>query len=131
MQGTSTLILVEEKKNLIKKENDTINHTIHRYFTLETLNWENRHSFECSSLLFSYSIRIKGYMSNLGPQIRHNQHHTLLHRKEQPYSQFVLHMHDKQSTIYTCNNIFFTSLYDLTQHLFIGFTPRKSLNVPT
>jgi hypothetical protein len=56
MHDTSTLILAKEKKNLIKKENDIRNHTLHRDFTLLTLNRENQHSFERSSLLFSYSI---------------------------------------------------------------------------
>jgi hypothetical protein len=39
-------------------------------------------------------------MSNLGPYLRHNRHHTLLHRQEQPCSQFSLHMYDQQPTIY-------------------------------
>jgi hypothetical protein len=72
MQSTSKPILVEEKNNLIKNENDISNHTIHQDFTPEILNWENQHSFERSALLLSYSIRIKGYMSNLGPHLRHN-----------------------------------------------------------
>ena len=79
MKDNSTLILVEEKKNLIKNENDTRNHTVHRDFTLETLNRENQHSLESSSLLLSYSFGIKGYMSKIGAHLRHNQHHTLLH----------------------------------------------------
>jgi hypothetical protein len=36
-------------------------------------------------------------MPNLGPHLRHNQHHTLLHKKEQPFSQIGLHTHDQQS----------------------------------
>jgi hypothetical protein len=131
MEDTSTLILAEEKNNLIKNVNYTSNHIVHRDFTLVTLNRENQHSFECSSLLLSYSFRIKGYMSNLGPHLRHNQHHTLLHMQEQPYSQFGLHMHDQQPTIYTCNIIFFISLYGLTTRLFIGFTIGKTLNIGT
>ena len=50
-------------------------------------------------------------MSNLGPQLRHNRHHTLLHRQEQPYSQLGSHMHDQQPTLthaLTCKS----SLYD-------------------
>jgi hypothetical protein len=37
MKDTSTLILEEEKNNLIKNVNDTSNHTVHRDFTLEPL----------------------------------------------------------------------------------------------
>jgi hypothetical protein len=131
MKCTSTLILAEEKNNLIKKENDTSNHTVHRDFTPETLNQENQNSFENYYLLLTYSIRIKGYISNLGPHLRHNRRHTLLYRQEKPCSQFSLHMHDKQPTIYRCNNIFFISLYGLTQNLFIEFTTRKTLNIGT
>ena len=35
-------------------------------------------------------------MSNLGPHLRHNRHHTLLPMQEQPCSQIGLHMHDQQ-----------------------------------
>jgi hypothetical protein len=129
MQGTSKLILAEEKKNLINNSNDTSNHIIHLDFTLETLNQENQHSFECSSLLLSYSFIIKGYMSNLGPHLRHNRHCIFLHKKEQPCSQFVLHMHDQKPMIYTYNNIFYVSLYDLTTCLFIGFTKGKTVKI--
>jgi hypothetical protein len=68
-------------------------------------------------------------MSNLGPHLRHNRHHTLLHGKEQPYSQFDLHMHDRKPTIYTYIIIFCIILYDLTTCLFIGFTTGKTLNI--
>jgi hypothetical protein len=95
MNDTSTIILVEEKNNLIKNGNDTI----HQDFTMETLNWEKQNIFERSSLFFSYSIIIKCYMSNLGPHLRHNRHHTLLHMKEKPCSEFDLHMHDQQPTL--------------------------------
>jgi hypothetical protein len=40
MKYSSTLILAEGKKNLIKKENDIRNHIVHRDVTLETLNRE-------------------------------------------------------------------------------------------
>jgi hypothetical protein len=130
MKDTSTLILAEKKKNLIKNTNDTSNHTVHQDFTLESVNRENQHSFVCSSLLLSYSIRIKGYMSNLGPHLRHNQHHTLLHVQEQPCSQSSLHMHEQQPTSkdYSKEIDLFISLYGLTTLPFIGFTIRKTLN---
>jgi hypothetical protein len=70
-------------------------------------------------------------MSKLGPHLRHNRHHILLHMEEQPCSQFVLHMHDQQHMIYICISIFCISLYDLTTCLFIGFTIRKTLNIGT
>jgi hypothetical protein len=70
-------------------------------------------------------------MSNLGPHLRHNRHHTLLHRQVQPCSQFGLHMHDQQPTIYTCNRIFCISLYSLTTRLVIGFTTSKTLKFGT
>ena len=38
-------------------------------------------------------------MSNLGPHLRHNQHHTLFPLQEQPCSQFDLHLHDQQPMI--------------------------------
>jgi hypothetical protein len=91
----------------------TRNHTIHRDFTLETLNRENQHSFGHFSLLLSYSFKIKGYMSNLGPHLRHNRHHTLLHKKEQPCNQIGLHMHDQQPTLthsLTCKSVFYDHL---------------------
>jgi hypothetical protein len=72
MQGTSTLILTKEKKNLTKNVNETRNHIVHRDFTVEPLTERNQHSFEHSTLLLSYSIRIKCYMPNLGPHLRHN-----------------------------------------------------------
>jgi hypothetical protein len=40
-------------------------------------------------------------MSNLGPHLRHNQHHTLFLMQEQPYSQSVLHVHDQQPMIFS------------------------------
>jgi hypothetical protein len=138
MHDTSTLILAEEKKNLIKKASDTSNHMVHRDFTLETLNQENQHSFERFALLLSYSIKIKGYMSNLGPHLRHNRHHTLLHRKEQPCSQIDLHMHDQQTTLthaLTCKSVFFNHIQQ--QPLQPYNTPlyrlynRKTLNIVT
>jgi hypothetical protein len=98
MRNTSTLILVEEKKNLIKNVNETSNHTVHGDFTMETLNQENQHSFDPSSLLFYYLIRIKGYMSNLHPHLKHNRFHTLFLAQEQPCSQSNLHMHDQKPT---------------------------------
>jgi hypothetical protein len=72
MWDISTLILATEKNNLIRKENDISNHTVHGYVTLETINWENQHSFEFYDIFLSYSIIIKGYMSNLGPHLRYN-----------------------------------------------------------
>jgi hypothetical protein len=51
---------------------------------------------EHSTLLLSYSFRIKGYMSNLGPHLRYNQHHNLFLTQGQPCSQFDLHLHDQQ-----------------------------------
>jgi hypothetical protein len=38
-------------------------------------------------------------MYNLGPHLRHNRHHTLFHKKEQPCIQFGLHMHYHQPTL--------------------------------
>ena len=38
-------------------------------------------------------------MSNLGPHLRHNRHHTFLYRKEQTCRQIGLHMHDQQPTL--------------------------------
>jgi hypothetical protein len=120
MQGTSTLILAEEKKNLIKNVNETRNHTVHRDFTLEPLTGRNQHSFEHSSLLLSYSIRIKGYMPNLGPHLRHNRHHTLFPVQEQPCSQIDLHMHDQQpipTHALTCiSALHFTLAFTALQH---------------
>ena len=112
----------------------TSNHTVHRDFTIETLNRKNQHSFECYALLFSYSFRIKGYMSNLGPHLRHNQHHNLLLMQEQPCSQFGLHLHDKQHTSRDFSKYWLSydsliSLYGLTTHLFIVFTLGKTLNI--
>jgi hypothetical protein len=37
MKDNFTLILAEEKNNLIKNVNETRNHKVHRYFTLEPL----------------------------------------------------------------------------------------------
>jgi hypothetical protein len=67
-------------------------------------------------------------MSNLGPHLRHNQHHTLLHEQEQPYSQSNLHLHDQQPTSkYWLSYDSLISLYDLTTRIFIGFTTGKTL----
>ena len=80
---------------------------------MEPLTGRNQHSFECSSLLLSYSIGIKCFMPNLGPHLRHNQHHTLFHRKEQTFSQIDLHMHDQQPTLthaLTCKRSFYDHL---------------------
>jgi hypothetical protein len=49
-------------------------------------------------------------MSSLGPHLRHNQHHTLLHVQEQPCSQFSLHIHDQQTTIYSIFTLSFMAL---------------------
>ena len=52
-------------------------------------------------------------MYNLGPHLRPNRHHTLLHRKEKPYSQFDLHIHDQQPTLthaLTCKSAFYDHL---------------------
>jgi hypothetical protein len=85
----------ERKKYLIKKVNDTTN----TQYT-KILPWKPKPGkptfLEHSSLLLSYSFRIKGYMSNLGPHLRHNRHHTLFLTQEQPCSQFNLHLHDQQ-----------------------------------
>ena len=62
-------------------------------------------------------------MSNFGPHLRHNQHHTLLPVQEKTCSQSSLHLHDQQPTIYSC-----ISHYGLTTCLFIGFTTGKPLN---
>jgi hypothetical protein len=85
----------ERKKYLIKKVNDKEN----TQYT-KILPWKPKPGkptfLEHSSLLLSYSFRIKGYMSNLGPHLRHNRHHTLFLTQEQPCSQFDLHLHDQQ-----------------------------------
>jgi hypothetical protein len=125
MQGNSTLILVEENKNLIETVNETNNHIVHQDFTLKPLIGRNQHSFECSSLFLSYSIRIKGYMPNLGPHLRQNRHHTLLHKQEQPCSQFGLHMHQHQPTI-TMHYHSCITIYRVTPCLFIRFTIGKT-----
>jgi len=96
MQGTSTLSLVEEKKNYNKNANEIRIHIIHRDFTLETLTRRNQHSFDRFTLLLSYSIRIKYYTPNLGPHLRHNRHHTLFSTQAQPSSQINLNIHDQQ-----------------------------------
>ena len=75
MRNTSTLNLAEERnKYLRNKVNDTTN-TMHKDFTLETQTGKPTF-IEHSALLFPYSFIIKGYMSNIGPHLRHNQHHT-------------------------------------------------------
>jgi hypothetical protein len=72
-------------------------------------------------------------MSNLGPQLRHNRHPTLLLVQEQPCSQFILHLHGQQSTSkylskdWLSYNSLIVSLYILTTCLFIGFTTGKTL----
>jgi hypothetical protein len=119
MRHTSTLNLAEErKKDIIKKVNDKTN-TQYTYI----LPWKPKLGkptfLECCSLLLSYSFRIKGYMSNLGPHLRHNQNHTLLLTQEQSCSQFVLHLHDQQPL----------RLQTLGLHaFFIGFTLGKTIN---
>jgi hypothetical protein len=84
----------EERFILNKKVNDKGN-TQYTYI----LPWKPKPGkptfLERFALLLSYSFKIKGYMSNLGPHLRHNQHHTFLLTKE-PCSQFVLHLHDQQ-----------------------------------
>jgi hypothetical protein len=72
-------------------------------------------------------------MSNLGPHLRHNRHHTLLLMQEQPCSQSVLHLHDQQPTSKDFSKYWLSydsliSLYGLTTCLFIGFTTGKTLN---
>jgi hypothetical protein len=72
-------------------------------------------------------------MSNFGPHLRHNRHHTLFIAQEQPCSQSDLHLHDQQSTSKYFSKdwlyyYLFISLYYLTTHLFIGFTIGKTLN---
>jgi hypothetical protein len=37
-------------------------------------------------------------MSNLGPHLRNNQHHTFIPSKDKKCSQSVLHLHDQQPT---------------------------------
>jgi len=63
-------------------------------------------------------------MSNLGPHLIQNRHHTLFLSQEQPCSQSGLHLHDQQPTYkYFSKDIdSFIRLYDLTTCLFIGFT---------
>ena len=75
MRNTYTLNLAEErKKDFNKKVNDKAN-TQYR----EVLPWKPKLRklafLEDSSLLLSYSIGIKGYMTNLIPHLRHNRHH--------------------------------------------------------
>jgi hypothetical protein len=72
-------------------------------------------------------------MSNLGPHLRHNRHHTLFPAQEQPCSQSGLHLHDQQPTSKYFSKDWLSydsliSLYGLTTHLFIGFTIGKTLN---
>jgi hypothetical protein len=62
-------------------------------------------------------------MSNLGPHLRHNRHHTLFHKEEQPCSQIVLHMHDQQRTLthaLTGKSVFYnhltTTTFTVLQH---------------
>ena len=95
MRNTSTLnVEKERKKYLIKKVNDKENT---RYTKI--LPWKpklRKPTFlELYAFLLSYSFRIKGYMDKLGPHLRHNQHHTILHTQEQPCNQFNLHLHDQ------------------------------------
>jgi hypothetical protein len=76
---------------------------------------------------------MKGYMSNLGPHLGHNRHHTLLLTQEQPCSEFDLHMHDQQPTHrdLSKDKLSYDSLirlYGLTTCLFICFTKGKNLN---
>jgi hypothetical protein len=96
MRHTSTLNLAEErKKDIIKKLNDKTNTQY-----IEILPWKPKMGkptfLEHYSLLLSYSFIIKGYMSNLGPRLRQNQHHTLLLTQEQHCIQFNLHLHEQQ-----------------------------------
>jgi hypothetical protein len=72
-------------------------------------------------------------MSNLGPHLRHNRHHTLFPVQEQPCSQSGLHLHDQQPTskYFSKDWLSYDSLiilYSLTTCLFIGFTIGKTLN---
>jgi hypothetical protein len=95
MRNTSTLNLEKErKKYLIKKVNDKENT---QYTNI--LPWKPKPRkptlLECSTLLLSHSFKIKGYMPNLGPHLRHNQHHTLLLYKRTT-NQFGLHLYDQQ-----------------------------------
>ena len=76
MKNTSTLNLVEErKKDLNKKVNDKENTQYTKILPLKPK--PGKPTFlEHSIVLFSYLFRIKGYMSSLGPHLRHNRHHT-------------------------------------------------------
>ena len=73
-------------------------------------------------------------MSNFGPYLRHNQHHTLFLVQEQPCSQSGLHLYDQQPTSKYFSKYWISKdssiiLYDLTTHLFIVFTTGKNLNI--
>jgi hypothetical protein len=72
MKNTSKLNLAEERmKNLIKKVNEKANTQYTHILPLKPK--PGKPTFlEISVLLLSYSFRIKGYMSNLGPHLRHN-----------------------------------------------------------
>jgi hypothetical protein len=136
MRHTSTLNLVEErKKDSIKKVNDNLQSNTQ--YT-EILPWKPKPGkpafLERSALLLSYSFRIKGYMSNLGPHLRHNRHHNLLLTQEQSCSQFNLHLHDEQPLNYILLAISHSSsknsrlAFTALQHaFFIGFTIGKTL----
>jgi hypothetical protein len=74
-------------------------------------------------------------MSNIVPHLRHNRHHTLLLKQEQPCSQFDLYLHDQQPLNYRLLEISHSSSKDYSlaftslQHaLFIGFTIGKNIN---
>jgi hypothetical protein len=85
----------EEIFILNKKVNDKTN----TQYT-EILPWKPKPGkptfLENYALVLSYSFRIKGYICNLVPHLRPNQHHTLFLTQEQPCIQFDLHLHDQQ-----------------------------------
>jgi hypothetical protein len=77
----------ERKKYLNKKVNDKSNTQYTKILPSKPKPGKTKF-LECYSLLLSYSFRIKGYMDNLGPHLRHNQNHTFL-----LYTRTTLHDH--------------------------------------
>jgi hypothetical protein len=116
------LNLAEERKKYLNKN---VNDKTNTQYT-KILPWKPKPRkptfLEHSALLFSYSFRIKGYISNLGPHRRHNRHHTLILTQEQPCSQFNLHLHDQQPLRFHLNIIF----YRIKTHLVYRIYSRKN-----
>ena len=85
------------------------------------------------SLLY-YLLKTKGYMSNLGLDLRYNQNHTIFLTQEQPCIQFILHLHEKQPINYIILAISHSSYkykilsFTTLQHdFFLGFTIGETL----